>query len=102
MPKFEDHKELIPCGDCPFLKTEKGEDFHDCGCSSGSSGSCGCYSYKIDDPKKVMNICRVEQYNFGYDLKMSSLGKGQNPERHKGCLRLARHIHNQMANAVKA
>jgi len=87
MPQFEDHKELLFCGKCPFLKiTPVFKNGHD--------NFRICKSYWIATQQ---NECRINADDWGETW--DPLDEGDSPKRSKACLKLAAHIHSQMAKA---
>ncbi len=118
---FKDHKELVFCGRCPFLKSGYIEAyiFPHSRYDEDLNDTPFWKNLKSDNPSRIRNKCEVSEYYFGevswigrelggngdeikdIDLAYDLLDEGRHPKRKRGCLRLAEHTHDQMAAKFK-
>jgi hypothetical protein len=100
---FEDFTDLQYCGDCPYLKSEPShevyvdypEDHIEGTYIKEQKNECLLKSLSSVDIWKGSPAEKVAEY-FWF-----SLDNGENPKRHPGCLVLAKHIYEQIAEQQK-
>ncbi len=103
MSEFEDHNDLLYCGDCPYLESKPAhkvyvdypEDHIKGTFIQKQRNKCLLRSTTTIDIWKGSPQKKVAEYSW------FSLYDGKNPKRHPGCLVLAKHIHNQLVKEKK-
>lgn len=98
MSEFEDHNDLLYCGNCPYLESEPAhkvyvdypEDHIEGTFIQEQRNKCLLRSATTIDIWKGSPKEKVAEYSW------FSLYDGENPKRHPGCLVLTKHIHNQL------
>jgi len=95
MPKFKDHKELLECGECPFL---------DAPCDEEYMNHPDWYLCNLQNPSFMGTTCRqgVLLCKANETPNRLMLHDGPDKERKSSCHEITKHIHKVMADAFNA
>lgn len=108
MSVFEDHNDLLYCGDCSFLHQPSGvtlgHNLNPIG-TKNQKNECTLDLFNVQTYKKERLESGImvtkRPFELGKEFRGISLNRGPQPKKTTICLALAKHIHDQLVGEKK-